>query len=76
MGFPRQEYWNGLPFPSPGDLPNLGTKSVSLALASGFFTTESLGKPSAYDIVSGGQNLLHVYQCSSGKTESENDWVL
>ena len=26
MGFSRQEYWNGLPFPSPGDLPNPGTK--------------------------------------------------
>ena len=25
LGFPRQEYWNGLPFPSPGDLPNPGT---------------------------------------------------
>ena len=40
MGFPRQEYWNGLPFPSPGDLPNPGIKLVSLALAGGFFTTE------------------------------------
>ena len=26
LGFCRQEYWNGLPFPSPGDLPNLGTE--------------------------------------------------
>ena len=26
MGFPRQEYWNGLPFPSPGSLPNPGIK--------------------------------------------------
>ena len=32
MGFPRQEYWSGLPFPSPGDLPNPGTKPVSPAL--------------------------------------------
>ena len=30
MGFPRQEYWNGLPFPSPGDLPNPGNESMSL----------------------------------------------
>ena len=29
MGFPRQEYWNGLPFPSPGDLPDPGFKPVS-----------------------------------------------
>ena len=35
MGFPRQEYWSGLPFPSPGDLPNPGIKPMSLALASG-----------------------------------------
>ena len=29
MGFPRQEYWSGLPFPSPGDPPNLGIESRS-----------------------------------------------
>ena len=29
MGFPRQEYWTGLPFPSPGDLPDLGAEPVS-----------------------------------------------
>ena len=32
MGFPRQEYWSGLPFPSPGDLPSSGIKHVSSAL--------------------------------------------
>ena len=32
MGFPRQEYWGGLPFPSPGDLPNPGIKPKSPAL--------------------------------------------
>ena len=32
MGFSRQEYWNGLPFPSPGDLPNPGLKPRSPAL--------------------------------------------
>ena len=31
MGFSRQEYWNGLPFPSPGDLPYSGIKSLSPA---------------------------------------------
>ena len=40
MGFPRQEYWSGLPFPSPGDLPDPGFKPTSPALAGGFFTTE------------------------------------
>ena len=29
MGYPRQEYWNGLPFPPPGDLPDLGIEHVS-----------------------------------------------
>ena len=52
MGFSRQEYWSGLPFPSPGDLPDPGSKSVppvSPALAGSFFffffTTEPPGKP-------------------------------
>ena len=42
MGFSRQEYWSGLPFPSPGDLPDAGTEPMSLVsptLACGFFTT-------------------------------------
>ena len=40
VGFSRQEYWSGLPFPSPGDLPDPGLESTSLvspALAEGFF---------------------------------------
>ena len=42
--FPRQEYWSGLPFPSPGDLPDPGVEPVSPvspALAGGFFTTRA-----------------------------------
>ena len=45
MKFPRLEYWNGLPFPSSGDLPDPGIESASLALVGGFFTSESPGKP-------------------------------
>ena len=48
MEFPRQEYWSGLPFPSPGDLSKPGIEPVSLAspaLAGRFFTTELQGKP-------------------------------
>ena len=45
MGFPRQEYWSGLPLLSPGDLSNPRIKPVSPALAGGFFTTEPPGKP-------------------------------
>ena len=44
LGFPRQEYWSGLPFPSPGDLPRPRIKSPFPALAGGFFTTEPPGK--------------------------------
>ena len=42
IGFSRQEYWSGLPFPSPGDLPNPGMEPeslASLALAGGFFSS-------------------------------------
>ena len=55
MGFPRQEYWSGLPFPSPGDL-NPGIEPMSPespALAGGFFATESPGKPK--DILESGK---------------------
>ena len=44
MGSPRQEYWSGLPFLPPGDLPNPGVEPESSALAGGFFTTEPPGK--------------------------------
>ena len=40
MGFPRQEYWSGLPFPPPRDLPDPGIKPMSPALAGEFFTAE------------------------------------
>ena len=40
-----QEYWSGLPFPSPGDLPDPNIEPVSPALAGGFFTIEPPGKP-------------------------------
>ena len=45
MGFSRQEYWSGLPLPSPRDLPDPGIKLRSPAPAGGFFTTEPPGKP-------------------------------
>ena len=43
MGFPRQESWSELPFPSLGDLLNPGMKLMPSALANGFFTTELPG---------------------------------
>ena len=45
MEFLRQEYWNGLPFPSPGDLPDPRIKSACPTSASGFCTTELPRKP-------------------------------
>ena len=47
VGFPRQEYWSGLPFPSPADLPDPGIKPsplTSLALAGRFFPTSATWK--------------------------------
>ena len=47
VGFSRQEYWSGLPFPSPGNLPDPGIQPMSPALAGEFLTTESPEKPTA-----------------------------
>ena len=47
-GFSRQEYWSGLPFPPPRNLPDPGIKPASLASpawAGGFYTAEPVGKP-------------------------------
>ena len=55
VGFSRQEYWSGVPFPLSGDLPNPGIKSISLespALVGGFFTTEPPGKPFPLTLIS------------------------
>ena len=46
MGFSRQEYWSGLPFPSPRDLPDPGIKPTSPALQANSLPTEPTGKPS------------------------------
>ena len=48
MGFSRQEYWSGLPFPSPGDLPDPEFEATSPALAGGFFTTGATCIPGIY----------------------------
>ena len=45
MEFSRQEYWSGLPFPSPGDLPNTGIKPGSPALQADALPSEPPGKP-------------------------------
>ena len=45
MGFSRQEYWSGLPFPSPGDLPDTGIEPRFPALEADALTSETPGKP-------------------------------
>ena len=45
MGFPRQKHWSGLPFPSPGDLPDPGIKPGSPALQADSLVSEPPGKP-------------------------------
>ena len=57
MRFSRQECWGGLPFPTPGDLPNPGLEPASPespALAGGFFTMAPLGKPTTF-------NKVHIF---------------
>ena len=61
MGFSRQEYWSGLPFHSPGDLPNPGIEPGSPALEADALTFEPPGKPIA------------LYKCSSSKTIAKNN---
>ena len=69
MGFSRQEYWSGLPFPPPGDLPDPGiqpSSPVSPALAGRLFTTEPPGKPGFNGTHAGFQfqywSTLHAYK--------------
>ena len=45
MGFPRQEYWSGLPIPPPGDLPNPGSEPKFPALRADSLLSEPPGKP-------------------------------
>ena len=62
MGFPSQEYWSELSFPSPGDLPDPRIKHEPPALAGGFLTTESPGKPQQieYNPPNGSYNTVDI----------------
>ena len=61
MGFSRQQYWSGLPFPSPGNLPDPGIEPTSPALAGRFFTSETPGKPYTYCL-----SILYIVVYISG----------
>ena len=67
MVYSRQEYWNGLPFLSPRDLPNPGIEFTSPALAGGFLITQPPGKPHQYH-----KACQHQKTCEDTKTASEN----
>ena len=68
MGFSRQEYWTGLPFPSPGNLPNPEIKPPSPAIVGGFFTTEPQGNPL---LPTGPSNQRHSLAYCSSKESTE-----
>ena len=54
-------HWSGLPFPTPGDLPDPGIKLASLALSGKFFTTEPPEKTSVYHDLLSTQTSLHCF---------------
>ena len=64
MVFSRKEYWNGLPFPPPGDLPHPGMDPLSPASAGRFFTAEPPGKPGNYIVASQKPSRYQVISAS------------
>ena len=83
MGFPRQEYWGGLPFPSAGDLPDPRTEPTSPALAGGFFTAEPPRKPphlvtfcSFSDLTSSGRLLDFLSRWRTSANPGAPCWCL
>ena len=72
MGFSRQEYWSGLPFPSPGDLPDPGIEPRSPALQEDALTSEPPGKwdPKTYFLFS----KIHLNQILSNQVHSMYSW--
>ena len=72
MEYSSHEYLSGLPFPTPGDLPDPGTEPsslVSTALVGIFYTTAPLGKPMPYNTIL--QNFKAYIQCYSLIVESK-----
>ena len=85
MEFSRQEYWSGLPFPPPGDLPDPGIKTVSpvsLALACGFFIMSHPGSPPKWKInvqlvnssLTGPMGRDHKAELVVGLSWNQNRW--
>ena len=63
MGFPKQEYWSGLPFSSPGDLPDSGTEPRSPALQADTLPSEPPGKSLEMCWVLTVENLENIDKC-------------
>ena len=71
MGFSRQEYWSGLPFPPPGNLPSPGIKPTLLTsplLADGFFTTSAAWEALSYVRSLNNLEFIFVYVCRNVPT--------
>ena len=66
MGFPRQEYWRRLPFPSPGDLPSTGIEPLSPAWKADSLPLSHLGNPFYFEIISN-HSLQNVSKTCIGK---------
>ena len=84
MGFPRQEHWSGLPFPSPGDLPDPGIKLMSPALPADSLLLSHQGRHSSWanTFCFGGQEAQRAGACpgaacpgtSLGKRHTHTQW--
>ena len=78
--FPRQEYFSGLPFPSPRDLSDSGIKLTSLvspALAGQFFIAEPPGKPgnATVRLLKSGSEMSSLYPCTSVSSSLGVPWL-
>ena len=67
--FSRQEYWSVLSFPTPGDLPNPGIKTVSPKLAAGFFNAAPLGSNVYYFPILKAKQVGSITRRRSGRPE-------
>ena len=66
LGFPRQEYWSGLPFPSSGDLPDPGMEPTSPALAGGFLPLSHLGSLSGVEDI-----YIYIYKTQNNGNNTD-----
>ena len=73
MGFSRQEYWGGLPLPSPGDLCDPGIKPMSPALQVDFLPSESPGKPNVDEVSFNGFKRVYPCDCSNSVSQGREN---